>query len=279
MSSERHALEIVDQFTKQAEPFLRRHEGGKQAMLELMAECAEPGAEDTLLDVACGPGIIACFFAKRVAHVTGLDMVPAMLEQAKRLQAEKGLNNIEWVLGQSDSLPFADCAFDRVVTRFSFHHYEVPQVALNEMARVCKEDGVVLVADVTPQVAMQDRFNRWERLRDPSHTRALTLTEMTQLGKNAGLVLERYEHFSLTMDLEELLEGSFPKPGDEEVLRASFEDDVRSGEDRIGVAARREEGRLRLTFPVAVLAWRRGSDAQASLSVLGEKCLSATLFP
>jgi len=257
MESGHHSLEVIDQFTKQAQPFLRRHAAGKQALLELMAECVNTGADDLLLDVACGPGIISCFFAKRVKHVTGLDMVPAMLEQARRLQSEQDLHNIEWVPGRSSALPFADETFDCVVTRFSFHHYEVPSIAFGEMHRVCKQGGVILVADVAPQPDVQKCFNRWEKLRDPSHTRALTLAEIKSLGEGPGLELAHEEHFSLTMDLDELLKGSFPKPGDETELRAVFDADVCTGENRIGFAARREEGVQRLTYPVAVLTWRK----------------------
>lgn len=262
MDSERHALdvhenEILDQFTRQAEPFLRRHGGGKQELLELMAEYAATRSEDVLLDVACGPGIVSCFFAERAARVTGLDMVPAMLEQARRLQAERGVGNVEWILGQSTALPFVAESFDCVVTRFSFHHYEHPRVALEEMKRVCRSGGTIVVADVAPSEAAQDSFNRWERLRDPSHTRGLTLAEMKQLGEDAGLKMDRCGHFDLAMDLDDLLLGSFPKPGDEKRLRDLFDDDLRSGLNRIGLAARKEDGSLRLSFPVVVLAWRK----------------------
>ncbi|MDR3750313.1 MAG: methyltransferase domain-containing protein [Terracidiphilus sp.] len=257
MNTAQHDVEIHDQFTRQAEPFLERHGRGKDALLGLMAECAAPRPTDTLLDVACGPGIISCFFAPLAARVTGLDMVPAMLEQARRLQAEKQLPNIEWKLGQSTELPFADETFDCVVTRFSFHHYMDPQAALREMRRVCESGGTVLVADVAPRREVQDRFNHWEILRDPSHTCALTLAEMKALGEGAGLELRRQENFSFVMELEDLLAGSFPKPGDGDRIRALFAEDIAAGRDSLGVAARREEGVIRLTYPVAVLAWRK----------------------
>lgn len=257
MNSQQHNAEILDQFTRQAEPFLQRHTGGKEALLELMAECAEPRTQDTLLDVACGPGIISCFFAARVRCVTGVDMVPAMLDRARQLQSEECLTNIEWKLGQSTALSFPNETFDCVVTRFSFHHYLRPQAALLEMKRVCRRNGTVLVADVVPSPQAQQRFNHWEILRDPSHTRALIRDEFLSLGKEAGLELRRCEAFSLPMDLEVLLQGSFPNPGDDARIRTLFEEDIRSGRDELGVAARHENGAIRLAYPVAVFAWRR----------------------
>ena len=74
----------------------RRHENSHEDLLQLMVECADVRPKDTVLDIACGPGIVSCFFAGIAAHVTGLDIVPAMLERANRLQAERQLANIDW---------------------------------------------------------------------------------------------------------------------------------------------------------------------------------------
>jgi SAM-dependent methyltransferase len=252
-----HQAEILDQFTKQAEPFLARHNNPNDGVLSLMVDCADPRPEDSLLDVACGPGIVSCFFAARVGHVTGLDMVPAMLAQAQRLQAQRGLKNIAWCLGDSTTLPFADAAFDKVVTRFSFHHFLDPLGALREMQRVCKTGGTIVVADVTPAQRAQERFNQWEILRDPSHTRALTLQELRSLGSQLELKVCRCETFQLEMDLEDLLRGSFPRAGDADRIRALFNEEIESGSDELGVAARRSDTGVAITYPVSVIAWTR----------------------
>lgn len=252
-----HDAEILDQFTRQAEPFLRRHEHSRHDLLQLMFECADVRREDTVLDIACGPGIVSCFFARHASHVIGLDIVPAMLDQARQLQAERRLTNIEWALGESTALPFEDDFFDRVVTRFSLHHYMEPQVAIAEMRRVCKAGGMVLIADVAPRADAQDRFNQWEILRDPSHTRALTESEIEALGRNAGLQLTRQTMFQLKMNLEDLLGSSFPKAGDADIIRALFDEDIQKGTDTLGVSASREDDVVKLTYPIAIIAWRK----------------------
>lgn len=222
-----------------------------------MADCAAPQAEDALLDLACGPGIVSCFFAERIRHVTGLDMVPAMLDNARRLQSERGLRNVEWKLGQATELPFSETSFDRVVTRFSFHHFLDPIVVLREMARVCRKGGTIVVADVTPSQRTQPKFNEWEILRDPSHTRAMTAEELCRLGTRVGLGLRRREDFRLEMNLEQLLVGSFPKPGDAERIRSLFAEGIRTGLDELGVSARRADGGVAITYPVSVVAWTK----------------------
>jgi ubiquinone/menaquinone biosynthesis C-methylase UbiE len=257
MSSSRHDAEILDQFTRQAESFAQRHGYQNDPLLDLMADCAQVNSSHTVLDVACGPGIISCFFARLAHHVTGIDFVPAMLDRARRYQAEQNLSNLTWQLGSSTDLPFPDATFDRVITRFSFHHFLEPASALREMKRVAKPNGLVLVCDVVPSPETQASFNHWEILRDPSHTRALTQAEFASLGEEAGLVLERRADFRMHRDLEEILGGSFPKPGDAERIRTLFDSEIRANTDTLGVAARREQGNVRITYPIAVFAWRK----------------------
>ncbi len=56
---------------------------------------------DTVLDVACGPGVLACAFAEVAQQVTGIDLTPQMLQQARQLQTEKQLTNMTWQQGDA----------------------------------------------------------------------------------------------------------------------------------------------------------------------------------
>ena len=89
-SSSLHNEAIISQFTKQAIPFTQLSEHSNQYGLELIVELAKPQKGDTV-DVASGPGIVACELAKFVSHVTGIDITPAMIEQAKQMQKERKL--------------------------------------------------------------------------------------------------------------------------------------------------------------------------------------------
>ncbi|HEX3418844.1 MAG TPA: class I SAM-dependent methyltransferase, partial [Stellaceae bacterium] len=126
MTDASHPGLILDQFTRQATLFSTAAPITNADALRMIVEAARPGPDDTVLDVACGGGIVVCAFASHVRRATGIDMTPAMLDQAQRLAMETGLTNVEWRQGDVSSLPFEDGSFTIVVTRFSVHHFPQP---------------------------------------------------------------------------------------------------------------------------------------------------------
>src|SRR5271166_6160520 len=163
-----HHETILDQFTRQAIPFASAPAIRNTDALNRIVQMAQAGPDDTVLDVACGPGLLVCAFARVVRHATGIDLTPAMLEQARKLQMESGLANITWQQGDVESLPYPDGAFSIVASRFALHHLQDPLAVLKEMRRVCAAGGRMVVADSAPAADKADAFNRMERLRDPS---------------------------------------------------------------------------------------------------------------
>ncbi len=256
-----HDAVTIDQFTKQAIPFAALHTVRTDAeILRLIVEAAAVGPTSEVLDVACGPGLVALVLAESSRHVTGLDLTPAMLNKARKLQRREAKDNLTWQVGRADALPYPDCSFDAVVTRFSFHHLTDPARALSEMGRVCRPGGRVVVCDVyttTPEQAAE--YDRLERLRDPSHVRALPLDELRKLMRNVGLVQDGEAFARLPMDLERLLSSSFPVPGGAREIQRTFAADVT--EDRLGLGVHEAEGRLSFSFPVVVLSGGRPSAA------------------
>src|SRR5947199_4692142 len=180
--------------------------------LRLLVEFAGAAPEDTVLDVACGPGLVVCAFAAVVRHATGIDVTPAMIQQARALAAEKGLGNVAWQVGDVLPLPYPDGAFSLVVSRFAFHHFPEPRAVLAEMKRVCAPGGRVALVDVaaSEDPAKAAALNRMEKLRDPSHVRALTQAELEALFPAAALPTPRATLYTLRGELEALPKRSFP---------------------------------------------------------------------
>ena len=142
-----------------------------------------------------------------------------------------------------------------MTSRFAFHHFLDPLAVLGEMKRVCKPGGRVVVADSAPATDKADAFNAVEKLRDPSHVRALPLAELRSLYTRQGLPEPRHTPYRLESDLESLLARSFPNPGDDDKIRAQFR---RSAEDDfLGINARREGDLIIYGYPVAILVAER----------------------
>jgi ubiquinone/menaquinone biosynthesis C-methylase UbiE len=250
-----HKDSILDQFTRQAVPFSTASAIKDEAALRLIVEFSGAGPDDTVLDVACGGGLVVCAFAKAVRHATGIDLTPAMLEQARKNQAAQGLTNITWKQGDVLPLPFPDASFSIVTSRFALHHLEDPRTVLDEMRRVCTPDGTVLVADSAPAAGKADAFNRMELLRDPSHVRAMPLEELRGLFAAVGLPEPRVTTYRLESELDGLLSRSFPRPEDVPLLRRILTDSL--ADDALGIGTRRDGERIRFGYPIAVLAARR----------------------
>lgn len=250
-----HQARILDQFTRQATPFATAPSIKDEEALSLIVTFSGAGPDDTVLDVACGPGIVACAFARVVRHVTGIDLTPAMLDRARTLQQERGLTNVTWKLGDVLPLPYPDASFSIVVSRFAFHHFLEPGRVLAEMRRVCAPGGAVMVVDSAPAPDKASAFNRMEKLRDPSHVRALPVDHHLRLFRDAGLPEPRQTSYRLEGELESLLARSFPNPGDADRIRDLFAASL--ADDALGIGARRDGDRIRYGYPVAVLAATR----------------------
>ena len=103
--------------------------------------------KERLLDCGCGPGSISCDLAERVDHVTALDREAKIVESAKALAVERGVSNVEIVVGDVYDLDFPDDSFDVAFANQVLQHLSDPVAALREMGRVVKPVGVVAVRD------------------------------------------------------------------------------------------------------------------------------------
>src|SRR5262249_25076843 len=149
--------------------------------------------------------------------------------------------------------PFADRTFSVVVSRFAFHHLPDPSAVLADMKRICRAHGRVAVVDLlaSDDPVKAAALNRMERLRDPSHVRALDLAELTALFSTVGLPAPRARFYRLRSEVEAVLSRSFPKPGDGDRIREIFLDSL--ADDGLGLGTYRKGSELRFSYPVAIL--------------------------
>ncbi len=248
-----HNKKIVEQFTKQAVPFSKI--SGHMNSIQMLIQMAGVTSSDAVLDVACGPGLVACEFAKTAKSVTGIDITAKMIECARQLQKEKHLVNAEWNIHDISPLPYPDGGFSIVLTRYSFHHLVKPKEVLSEMIRVCRPGGRVLVADVALPPEKVEAYDHLERLRDPSHNHALSLTEFEKIFRDSGLSNVQIGSYEVKLELEQQLKASFPNPGDDEKIRRIITGDV--GLNKLGINAHREKGEIHYSVPITVLVGQK----------------------
>jgi SAM-dependent methyltransferase len=167
----------------------------------------EPLTSDMLaIEVACGAAHQAQAVAERVRQVAGVDLTPEMLETGRRRLAGAGVGNVLLQEGNASSLPFVDGSFDLAYSRFALHHVEDPLAVLAESARVVRGGGRVAVIDlVSSDPDLADRYNDYERRRDPSHTRALTLDELAQVFATTELEIGHVTRTEITLPVDRWL--------------------------------------------------------------------------
>jgi len=105
---------------------------------------------DAVLDVGCGTGNAALTARRSDADVVGVDLSRRMLDLAEESAALAGYDDPEWVLGDAETLPFADDAFDSVLSNFGHVFAPDSTVAGNELLRVTRSGGRVAFTAWSP---------------------------------------------------------------------------------------------------------------------------------
>ena len=180
---------MSDRFVRTAERVAARQDSRAAGLAKDVSDFVRPTGDERALDVGTGAGALALAFAPFVREVVGLDPVPELLELAR----ERAVPNSEFVEGDGMALPFPDGDFDLSGTHRTLHHVACPDRIVAELARVTQPGGHVLVVD---QLAPDDpaeaaALHEFETVRDPSHARLLTDTELRELFAVNGLVLVR----------------------------------------------------------------------------------------
>jgi len=169
-----------------------------------MVQLAELSGTEKVLDAGCGAGHTALAFAPHVAEVIAYDLTLSMLEQVNRLAVERGVTNLTTQHGDVEKLPFENGTFDRVVSRYSAHHWPHPARALAEFRRVLKQGGQFILSDiVADESPTLDTFLQTiELIRDPSHVRDHSISQWNMLLRDTGFTPEVLYTWQLPLDFD-----------------------------------------------------------------------------
>ena len=112
-----------------------------KALRRIVADCIEP--EDTVLECACGTGLLSTVIAEKCRYLTATDFAPKMLQRAEKNCA--AFDNVSFRQADILSLDFPDNTFDKVVAGNVIHLLDEPMKALNELVRVCMPWGMLII--------------------------------------------------------------------------------------------------------------------------------------
>ena len=240
----RHHDRVRLEFSQQALPYSQTPAISDAGRLQRLVQAVSPDSNAKVLDVACGPGYVALAFAEACREVVGIDLTPQMLEVAESHRRTRHIANASFQLGAAEKLPFRNQQFDVVVSRLALHHWQSPRRIISEMVRVCRRGGKVAIEDlIASEHARRASFhNRVERLRDPSHTRALSASALVQALAAAKLEIVSIHSGELLQEVERWMTTSRTPEKAARKVRALLEQDEER--DLSGLSPFRAEGRL-----------------------------------
>ncbi|UOF90277.1 methyltransferase domain-containing protein [Fodinisporobacter ferrooxydans] len=180
---------VKQQFAKNAQKYVASESHSQGNDLSLLIDWLRPTSDSVVLDIATGGGHVAKTLASHVSHVFATDLTEQMLENTARHLKQHG-KNIWYVIADAESLPFLPNTFDIVTCRIAPHHFPNPDRFIEEVQRVLQPHGKFLLIDnvVPDDKRFADFMNTFEKLRDKSHVRCLSMREWQGLFAAKGLV-------------------------------------------------------------------------------------------
>lgn len=205
MTTNDHDSLVRRQFAASAERYRTSPSHARGKSLSRLVGLAAPQRHWLVLDVATGAGHTAATLAPHVDAVVAGDMTREMLDQAVIVCRERGLSNVLFVQESAGALSYHDGVFDLVACRVAAHHFPDPAAFVAEGARVLKDGGMIAVIDnVAPDDEGDARWiNDFERQRDPSHVRCLSVAQWRELFVRNGLAVVRCETSAKWLDVHD----------------------------------------------------------------------------
>ena len=195
---------VKQQFGAHAAAYATSRVHAEGASLVRLVELLQPQAAWQTLDIATAAGHTAFALAPHVAQVIAADITPEMMAVGQEQAAKRGITNVLFETADAEALPYADAAFDLVTCRIAPHHFPHVDRFIAEAYRVLRPGGWFAVVDnVVPVGEAGDYLNAFEKLRDPSHGRCLSVAEWLAGVAAGGFTVTHHESADKTMTFDD----------------------------------------------------------------------------
>jgi len=230
-----HDQTVTAQFDPKSQGYLTSavHAAGPDLQQAALLVLQLP-ARDAMLDVGCGPGHLSFALAPHFRHVVATDLSPSMLVTARAAAVQRALPQIQVQQAAAQTLPFPDAHFDLVASRYSAHHWHDVAAALQEMRRVVRPGGMLLMIDLLGDESplVDTHLQAIELLRDPSHVRNYSPSQWRRLLQIAGFQLQQDFFWPTRLEFGSWVERMRTPPDSVTVIRnllAGASAEVRAG--------------------------------------------------
>lgn len=188
---------VREQYNHLANQYDRRWKNYIDKTLYFFQAWAKITPDETLLDVACGTGELERLLLEQHPHqqIIGVDLSSQMLVQAQ--QKLRLFPTVTFQVATARSLPFPDHQFDVVLSANSFHYFDSPETVLQEMQRVLKPTGRLLILDWCRDSWLCQLFDAVLQRFDSAHRQCYTQAEMHHFLTSAQFELMRSEKVQL----------------------------------------------------------------------------------
>ena len=222
---------IRSSFTTQAGGFESdKMSFSKKEYLDYTVELMALSASDRVLEVAAGTCACGRSIAPRVSRVVCLDATDAMLDVGRREAEKAGLNNMEFVNGLAEQIPYGDGEFDAVLSRLAFHHFAELERPFAEQVRVLKKGGKLILIDMeAAREDLREVEDHLETLRDFSHVRNASVAEFEALYAAYGLELIEKQSTRIAVSLDAWLELTQTPAAERKTIRSAMEAELSGG--------------------------------------------------
>jgi SAM-dependent methyltransferase len=189
-----------------------------------------PRPHERVLDVAGGTGRMARAYADVAAVAVVLDLTDEMIAVGQEQARAENRSNVVYVRGDAAAMPFVDRAFELVLSRFAVHHFERPELQIGEMVRVCCTGGRIGIVDiVAADPGLAEQADRLERMRDPSHTRALPAAALRALLEDADACVVHEAFHDRRLGVDSWLAQALTPEDVAEAIRAELRAELDGG--------------------------------------------------